>query len=390
MSMEVLSLKYRPRKMSEVIAQPVATTSIINAFKSKTLHNGYILAGKYGCGKTSIARIMAAMDNCSEGPTLEPCGKCQNCTEIFEGKSVDCKEVDAASAGTIENIRNIAKEIRYNPVNCRVKYLILDEAHRLTGAAAEAALKMIEEPPEGVRFILATTDPHLLKDTVHSRCITLKIHQVGWGELSQHLTNIAKLENIQSEENALRLAARTADGSVRNALVNLQTLINYCGGGLITYDAAKSALGAIDERMYFSLVEAISGGADKKINPPKGMLAIQDLLRDGKSGKEVIDGLYYHLRCLLIVKTCGGDLTPFGFTEEDIKRYTNQASTIGVSTLLEMMRQLKEVSSGLRLNLDPQNLLETYMVECIIWNKTAEAKAAQANASKVKSTSNGG
>jgi DNA polymerase-3 subunit gamma/tau len=386
MSTEVLALKYRPRNLEEVIGQPVATRMIRNGFKGDSLHNGYIIAGKFGCGKTTLGRIIMAMDNCSEGKKLEPCGKCQNCIDIFAGKHVDCKEIDAASAGSIENVRNLAKELRYSPVNCRVKYLLLDEAHRLSGAAGDAALKMIEEPPEGVRFILCTTDPHLLKDTVHSRCVTLRVHQVGWGELAQHITKIAQLEGIEIDENAIKIAARTADGSVRNALTNLQTLVNYCGGEPITSDEAKASLGVIDERMYFQLTDAICGGNEKKINPPQGMLAIQELLKDGKSGKEVVDGLFQHVRNLLVSKTCNSNsesLVAFGFTEEDVKRYENQAKTVGVATLLQMTKLLKEVSAGLRLNLDGQNLLETYMLDCIIWNKTAEAKA-KAAAQKAK------
>jgi len=154
MSSIPFSLKYRPKKLDDVIGQEVVVQTLKNSFSSKNLHHAYILEGQFGCGKTTVARIMAAMENCESGPTLEPCGKCQNCKEIFNGSSIDIKEIDAASNRGIDDIRDLQKEINFSPINCKSKYIIIDEAHSLTGAAAEAALKMIEEPPPNVRFIL--------------------------------------------------------------------------------------------------------------------------------------------------------------------------------------------------------------------------------------------
>lgn len=377
MSDNALSVKYRPRKLADVIGQSVVVTSITNAFKSGTLHHAYIFGGKFGCGKTSVARILAAMDNCSGGPSLEPCGKCQNCVDILTGKSLDVRELDAASNGNIERIREIAKDIRMAPTTCRVKYIILDEAHRLTGAAAEAALKMIEEPPPDVRFILATTNPHLLKDTIHSRCITFKFQKVSWGELTEHLKKVAAVEGLDCEENAIKLAARYSDGSVRNSLVNLQTLVNYAGGGKITFEDAKKVLGAIDDRLYFNFVDNVI-----KVNTPAGMQTIEELLKDGREAQEIVNGFHYHLRNLLICLTCGGDLSAMGFTEEDSKRYKHQADQVGLETVLQMMSLLVDFNRGLTLNLDPQILFEKYMIECIIWKKKAEIKAAAAKQAK--------
>lgn len=373
MALEALANKYRPKKIADVIGQPCAATSIINGFKSKTLSHAYIFSGFFGSGKTSSARILAAMDNCSKGPTIEPCGECQNCKEIFEGKSIDVRELDAASNRSIDDIRDIAKDARYAPINCRVKYYIIDEAHGLTGQAAEAALKVIEEPPERVRFILATTEPHLFKDTVDSRCITLRFNKVSWVELTQHLLHIAKLEGLDVEENAAKLIARSSKGSIRNTLTKLQTVVNYTGGGKITYEASRDAIGAIDEKLYGQLIEAVYS-----VQVPQGMIAVQEFLKDGKSAQEVVNGIFNHLRNLMLTLTCKGDLSVFGLTEDEIQRYSEQAKKLsGTEAILEMMNLLRGVQAALRVNLDPQTRLEQYLIECIIVNKRLAAKKQQ-------------
>jgi DNA polymerase III subunit gamma/tau len=363
------SVKYRPKNFDDVIGQDVVVQVLANAFKNKSLHHAYVLGGKYGCGKTSCARILAAMENNDDGPTLNPNPESKNCKEIFAGTSIDVKEVDAASHRGIEDIRQISKDIRFSPTECRVKYVIIDEAHSLTGFAAEAALKMIEEPPPGVRFLLCTTDPHLLKDTIHSRCIQLKFHKVSWNLLSQHVEKIANLENIEYEPDALKIAARTADGSVRNVLQNLQTLVNYAGGKKITTEHAKEILGAVDDRLFFNLIESIID-----IKTISGMQVIEGLLRDGRRAEEVINGLHQHLRNLLLTKTCSDNLSSFGFTDEDVKRYRFQAEKIKTEIVLEMMSALIETNRGLVFNLDPQILLEKFFIQMIIFKTRFDAK----------------
>jgi DNA polymerase III subunit gamma/tau len=356
-----LATKYRPKNVSEIIGQDVAVTAVTNAFKSKTLHHAYVFAGKYGCGKTTMARVLAAMENCKKGATLEPCGECENCVPIFAGKSTDVKEMDAASHRGIDDIRAIRDDIRYAPISCRIKYIIIDEAHSLTGQAAEAALKMIEEPPEHVRFILCTTDPHLLKDTIHSRCIMFKFHKVSWHILYEHLQKIATTEGLECDDDALRVAARTADGSVRNALQNLQTMVNYVAGGKVTHDAAKQVLGAIDENLFFHLIDAIING-----KAPKAIQVIDMLMRDGRQSTEALEGMYGHLRNLMLNLTCANSIEQFDYTEDEVKRYGHQAKQVGLELTLEMMSLLVDVNRGLIVNVDPQVLLEKYVIDSIV------------------------
>lgn len=353
-----LSLKYRPHKLSEVIGQPIVVKAFENSFKHKTLHHAYILAGKFGCGKTTVARIVAAMENCVKGPTQEPCGVCKNCIEISEGSSFDIRELDAASNRGVDDIRALKKEIYQSPLECRTKYVIIDEAHSLTGTAAESALKMIEEPPDKVRFILATTDPHKIKDTIHSRCITWKFNQVGWMELYNHLKMITAKEGWQADDAALKICAKSAKGSVRNAIQNLQTVMSYVGAGNIEAQAAKEALGAIDEKLYFDLFDAIS-----QCDSAKAIYYINYLLMDGKEVGLIINGITTHMSHLLKARALKKDLSQFAFSEEESKRYGEQSDAMLSGMILsDMMKHMREIAFGINYNLPPQSELEEFAI----------------------------
>ena len=368
---DVFANKYRPRKFQDVIGQKTTIQSLTNAFKSEDLHHAYILAGNLGCGKTSVARIMAATENCLNKKT-EPCGECKNCKDIFAGKSTDVKEIDAASNRGIDDIRELKSESQFNPINCKTKYYILDEAHSLTGHAAEAALKLIEEPPDNVRFVFCTTKSHAITDTIRSRCIFFKFNKVGWPDLFAHLLKIANEEKLEFDEEALKIAAKAANGSVRNALQNLQTIISYCGDDELSSQDAKDILGSPDEKLYFALIDSIS-----KIDVTTGLQTISDLLKDGKEIKKVIEGLEIHLRNLMVILTCSKDLDKFDFLEEELKRLKHQAGSLTegkekVQIVVQWMKLLYDVNKGIVVNLDPQILLERYLVEAIISKRKLE------------------
>ena len=356
-----LSVKYRPKNLSEVIGQPVVVQAFTNAFKNKTLHHAYILAGNFGSGKTTVARIVAAMENCEKGPTMDPCGECSNCIEIFSGKSFDVKEMDAASNRGVDDIRKIHQELYHSPINCRTKYILLDEAHSLTGIAAEAALKMIEEPPSFVRFMLATTDAHLLKETIHSRCITWKFNKVGWMEIYNHLIMVAKKEELDYEDDALKMAAQAAFGSVRDSLQNLQTMMNYVGDDKITKEVAKEALGVIDRKVYFDFVETIFDA-----DLAKGYEIINNMLKDGKEAGVVLKGLHRHFNNLLTATVCQTKVVDLSLSEEEVKRYNFQASKIKPVKILKMLSLIKNIAQGLKYNLDQEFLFNTFYIECVL------------------------
>lgn len=353
-----LYTKYRPRTLSEIVAQEVVVRILKNSFKN--WHHLYILEGNLGSGKTSLARIMAASENCEKGPTLEPCGTCKNCTEIFSGKSLDVKEIDAATNNGIDDMRAIKEELRYAPVSCRVKYYILDEAHSLSSKAAEALLKTTEEPPSNVRLVFCTTEGQAITDTLHSRATTLVVTKIAWQALAGHLKSVCDKEGVKYEEDALTLAARTAKGSARNAIQNLQMLIDYAGGKPLTLDDARTALHAIDSTQYHRFVQAIIG-----TDIPTAMVIIDELLMKGGNAEVIVKGLTDHIRCLLLTSTCGASMTKLGFTEEEVKKYSHQAQQVKPTLLLTLAKLLKEARQGINLSVDPQFALEVFAIDSV-------------------------
>jgi DNA polymerase-3 subunit gamma/tau len=270
----VLALKYRPTKLTDLIGQDSVTTTLTNAFKDKDIYTCLVFAGNFGCGKTSAARILAAMENCADGPTLEPCGHCKMCRDIFAGDSIDVREVNAASHNGIDDIRNIADFVGSGPLLARTKYVIFDEVHALSRQAVESALKVLEEPPEGVRFVLCTTDLHKLKATIQTRCMPFRF---------------TKVEKISVDDASLKIAAKLSDGSVRNSLRNLQLLKTYAGQKPITVDIAQQALGAIDDNNWFILMDAI---IDR--DATSGIKIIQELFSKGLDVAQILNGLTEH------------------------------------------------------------------------------------------------
>jgi len=368
-----LSIKYRPKKLSEFIGQDHVIRILENSIKNGDLHHAYIFAGVFGTGKTSAARVFAASLNDPSGVTLNPSLDSRLVKSIFDNKSPDVLEIDAASAGSIDGIRDLKNTIQYAPIECRYRFVILDEAHRLSGAAAEGALKMIEEPPPNTIFILATTDPQKLKDTIHSRCMTLRFNKVGWDKISLHLKRVAIAEGYDFDEEALKIAARRSKGSVRNSLQNLQTMHTYAGDKKITSEVALASLSAVDESYYFNLVDAI-------LTPDAGeaMRVITELLEGGRDVGEVLDGLVGHLRSLLVITTCPSTEGLIFLTEEEKKKFVHQMEKMpkgkAMALIIHMIDLLHQVARGIYLNINPQTLLEKFTVESISYNATLKRK----------------
>src|SRR5450432_4760263 len=220
MSYQVLARKYRPQKFSEVIGQDHVTRTLKNAIEQGRTAHGYIFSGHRGIGKTTVARILAMALNCrsSDKPVTEPCGICESCTEIRAGNSVDVIEIDAATNRGIDEIRELREGARYRPARDRFKIYILDEAHQITDAAFNALLKTLEEPPAHIIFMMATTEPENIPQTIRSRCQHFSFHAVKFDEIVKQLGDIAKKENIQTDDEALAVLAQAGDGSVRDAL----------------------------------------------------------------------------------------------------------------------------------------------------------------------------
>jgi len=374
MGKDAFARKYRPKKLADLVGQEHVVKVLLNSLKQDDYHHAYIFAGKFGCGKTSTARIFAAAVNNPDGASAEPDLESELVKRIFEGKHPDIKEIDAAASGSIDGIRDLKEQIKYAPMECKYRFVILDEAHRLSGAAAEAALKMIEEPPANVIFILCTTDPQKLKDTIHSRCLPLRFNALSWNQAFQYLCKVADAEKIDYDEAALKIAARKSKGSARNALQNLQMLITFAGeGNKITTEIAQQALSAIDENFYFHLVDAI-------VKPDAGeaMRIVDKLLADGRDVGEVLDGLVGHLRNLLVITTAPSTQGLIYLTDDEQKRYMHQRNSLpsglAAAFIIEALENLAETSRSIQLNLNPQVMLEGFVVKTIMSAATLRRK----------------
>src|SRR5256712_3316739 len=249
MSYQVLARKYRPQKFSEVIGQEHVTRKLKNAIEQGRTAHGYIFSGHRGIGKTTVARILAMALNCrsSDKPVPEPCGVCDSCTEIRAGNAVDVIEIDAATNRGIDEIRELREGARYKPARDRFKIYILDEAHQITDAAFKALLKPLEEPPDHIVFMLATTQPEDIPQTIRSRCQHFSFRAVKFDDIVGQLRDLTNRENIEADDDALALLAEAGDGSMRDALSILDQAIASSSGKL-TVDSVRNLVGAAPNR----------------------------------------------------------------------------------------------------------------------------------------------
>ncbi|AJC23460.1 DNA polymerase III subunit gamma/tau [Pandoraea pulmonicola] len=256
MTYQVLARKWRPKGFSTLVGQEHVVRALTHALEQQRLHHAYLFTGTRGVGKTTLSRILAKALNCETGITAEPCGVCKACRAIDEGRFVDYVEMDAASNRGVDEMTSLLEKAVYAPADARFKVYMIDEVHMLTGHAFNAMLKTLEEPPAHVKFILATTDPQKIPVTVLSRCLQFNLKQMPAGHIVSHLTNILGEEGIENEPQALRLLAKAAGGSMRDALSLTDQAIAYAAGPL-TESAVRGMLGAIDQSVLVRLLDAL-------------------------------------------------------------------------------------------------------------------------------------
>ncbi|NTV71025.1 MAG: DNA polymerase III subunit gamma/tau [Azonexaceae bacterium] len=259
MSYQVLARKWRPRNFSTLVGQEHVVRALTHALSERRLHHAYLFTGTRGVGKTTIARILAKSLNCETGITATPCGTCSACQEIDAGRFVDLLEVDAATNTRVDEMRQLLENAVYAPTRGRFKVYVIDEVHMLSNSAFNAMLKTLEEPPEHVKFILATTDPQKIPVTVLSRCLQFNLKQMPASAITKHLGQILQAEGVPFEAPALTLVARSASGSMRDALSLLDQAIAH-GAGRVEETQVRSMLGSVDQDYLFGILEALQAG----------------------------------------------------------------------------------------------------------------------------------
>ncbi len=336
MSYQVLARKYRPQKFSEVIGQEHVTRTLKNAIEQQRIAHGYIFSGHRGIGKTTVARILAMAMNCrsSEQPVSEPCGVCESCTEIRAGNSVDVIEIDAATNRGIDEIRELREAARYRPARDRFKIYILDEAHQITDAAFNALLKTLEEPPGHVVFMLATTQPEDIPQTIRSRCQHFSFRAVRFEEIVGQLKELASRENIQADESALALLAEAGDGSMRDALSILDQAIASCGGRLTAEDV-RQLIGAAPSGTLEDVMHAVAQGSSEN-----ALRLVDRLISEGHSPTHFARQLVRFLRNAVVAKVAGGESSLLQISSDEcqrVMRVAEQFSEEDLSRHLQIM-----------------------------------------------------
>ena len=305
MSYQVLARKYRPQKFSEVIGQEHVTRTLQNAIAQERIAHGYIFSGHRGIGKTTVARILAMALNCRASsdnkPSVEPCGICDSCTEIRAGNAVDVIEIDAATNRGIDEIRELREAARYLPARDRFKIYILDEAHQITDAAFNALLKTLEEPPSHVIFMMATTQPEDIPQTIRSRCQHFSYRAMKFEAIMGQLRDIVARENIPADEDALALLAEAGDGSMRDALSILDQAIASTSDHL-TLDSVRSLIGSAPAAALETVMQAVSESSSEKI-----LVLVDELIGEGHSPTHFARQLVRFLRNVTVAKIAGKD-----------------------------------------------------------------------------------
>ncbi|HEY6267244.1 MAG TPA: DNA polymerase III subunit gamma/tau [Candidatus Acidoferrum sp.] len=359
MSYQVIARKWRPQTFDDLVGQQHVTETLKNAIKNDRVAHAYIFSGARGVGKTTAARILAKALNCVKGPTATPCGVCDSCKEITAGNSLDVIEIDAASNRGIDQIRELREMVRYAPAASRSKVVILDEAHMLTGEASNALLKTLEEPPDRVIFVMATTQPEDLEDTIRSRSQHFHFRALTFAEIAGRLDEIAQKENLKIEPGAMAVIARMAEGSLRDALSLLEQARAYCGD-TISDKEVRELLGVVPDDALEELVSAIAeGSADRALG------LVHTFQKEGRNLQHFCREAVRHMRNLLIARTCGADSEMIAATPDQRPALAKAAALFSEEDLTRFFQILLQTDEDLRRKPDPRVHLEMGLLRLI-------------------------
>lgn len=358
MKYQSLYRKWRPQVFEDIIGQKHITQTLMNAISLNRIAHAYIFSGPRGVGKTTTARIFAKSLNCEKGPTTHPCNKCEKCIRITEGYSMDVIEIDGASNRGIDDIRDLRNKVKFAPVEGKYKVYIIDEVHMLTAEAFNALLKTLEEPPSHVIFVFATTAPHKIPNTILSRCQWFNFRRIPLQDILTKLKMISQDEELNIDDKALNIVARSSTGSMRDAESTLDQVIAYCGKE-ISLQSVRDILGIIKEDIFYDFMETII-----KNDPVKGIEIINQISDSGGDPVQFVKNLMEYVHNLSLIKFCTQEALDFkGIFTEDSERLLKQSNLIEVEKLFTMVNYLAEVEKKMRYTYHPWILLEMLVVK---------------------------
>ena len=384
MTYQVIARKWRPQTFADLVGQEHVTETLANAIKKDRVAHAYIFSGARGVGKTTAARILAKALNCVKGPTSEPCGDCHSCKEIASGTSLDLIEIDAASNRGIDQIRELREMVRYAPAAARSKVVILDEAPMLTGEASNALLKTLEEPPERVIFVMATTQPEDLEDTIRSRSQHFHFRALTFNEIASRLQYIASKENLKIDDGALAVIARMAEGSMRDALSLLEQARAYCGDD-IQDQAVRNLLGVVPEDALNELVQAI---AERSAERALGL--VHRFQKEGRNLQHFCREAIRHMRNLLIARVCGADSDLLAATPDQRPGLARAAALFAEEDLTRYFQILLQTDDALRRAMDPRVHLEMGLLRLVNAARLAPLEELLSEAKRAGGGNSGG
>ncbi len=359
MNYQVIARKWRPQTFADVVGQQHVSRTLQNAIQSNRVAHAYIFSGVRGVGKTTTARILAKALNCEKGPAAEPCNQCDRCREISAGSSLDVLEIDAASNRGIDQIRELREMVRYAPAVGRYKVVILDEAHQLTEEASNALLKTLEEPPERVIFILATTAPESLPETIRSRAQHFHFRSLSFGEISDSLERVTKAEGLEIEPAAVAVLARAAEGSLRDALSLVEQAIAYCDRSISDREV-RELLGVVSEEALDEMVDAVASSSAER-----ALALVHQIISSGENLDSFCREAIRHVRNLLVVRIAGADSPMVAASADERPRLDRQAERFTEEDLTRFFQILLSTQTDLRRQPDPRLHLEMGLLRLV-------------------------
>ena len=358
MSYTALYRKFRPTAFEDVKGQEHIITTLQNQIKANRIGHAYLFCGTRGTGKTTVAKIFAKAVNCEHPVNGSPCGECAMCKSIAAGTSMNVIEIDAASNNGVDNIREIREEVAYRPTEGKYKVYIIDEVHMLSIGAFNALLKTLEEPPEYVIFILATTEVHKIPITILSRCQHYDFKRITIDTIAGRMQELMDVEQVDVEEKAIRYIAKAADGSMRDALSLLDQCIAFYLGQKLTYDNVLEVLGAVDTDVFSRLLRSIL-----ERNVAKVLDMVEELVMQGRELTQLAADFTWYLRNLLLVKTSDNIEDVLDVSSENLAQLKEEAQMIEVDMLLRYIRVLSELSGQLKYATQKRVLLEVALIK---------------------------